>query len=251
MKNFNKKILIISLILALFSTYLVYKYLKSFEDDSKRVEYIEIYVANDNIEAREKIDSKMIKKIKVAKDTYMINSLQNIDEIIGMYAKEKILKGEVIPKERLFEHVDEDLSLRIPDGKRAVSILVNEIVGVADLIKPGDYVDTFVTVDEYRIENGNTTTIFPKTTKLILQNTLVLAVSKEQNRKDEIREETPTTYAVTVAVSIDESEKLILAEDTGRLKLALRPLHEKNTFNTNGIIRNDIIPEKGKLIISK
>lgn len=254
MEGLNKKIIFVAIILALITTFVGYRYINSVQSSStKAVEDKKIIVAAVDIPARTKINADMITEIKVPADSYLINALQSKDQIIGMYTKDKILEGEVIPKERLIEDDKKELSLRIPEGKRAVTVFADKIIGVADLIKPGDYVDVFVTLDEKTIDNGDgrTKTIYPQITKVILQKIQVLAISKEMNRTENTRSETPERYSVTLALTLEESEKIILAEDMGRLRLALRPLEEDKTYNTNGSIRNDISTEKGKMIVPK
>lgn len=252
MKSFNTKLLIISIILAGIAAYLGYGYLKEIEEASmEKPTLVKIIVAAQNIPGRTKIDSSMIKEIEVNEESYLLSSIQDRDKIIGMFTKEEILEGELIPKKRLMEENTEDLSLRIEEGKRAVSISSNEISGVGDLIIPGDYVDVYVTVDEYTVDKKTTRTIYPHITKLLLQNIKVLAISKEMSKSDEQRIETPSKYSITLAVDSSEGEKLIEAEDLGRIKLALRPLIDQSTYDTPGAIRGDIVPDRGKLIIQK
>lgn len=250
--GFNIKLLLISLALAILATYIGYGYLKKIENASlDKPKYIKIIVAARDIPARAKIDSNMIEEIEVNETSYLLNSLQKKDEILGKFTKEKILKGELIPRERLMEEDTEDLSLRIPEGKRAVSISMDEMSGVGDLIRPGDYVDVYVTVDQYIIDKKTSKTIYPQITKLLLQDIEVLAVSKEMKRVDDQRTDIPVAYAVTLGVNAYEGEKLVHGEDFGRLKLALRPLTDKNIYNTPGTIRFDIVPEKGVFTIQK
>lgn len=251
MKNLNKKLLILALIFSTLTTYLVFSYIKGANKVNSEPEYIKIVVASRDIMPREKITSNMIKEIKVLKESHIINSIQDKNKIIGMYTKERIMKGEVIPQERLFKEGEEYLSFRIPKDRRAVSIAVDEMKGVADLIKPGDYVDVYVTVTEKKIENKYNNVVYPEMTKLLLQNILVLAIGKEQFAKDEDRKEIPDRYSVTLAVSATDAEKLILGEEIGVLKLALRPLKDIKINDTPGAIRNDLVPEKGKVIIEK
>lgn len=251
MKSFNIKLIIISLILASLTTYLGYSYIKKLEEESSNIKYKKILVASVNIPPRTRITSKMIEEIEIIEKSYLLNSLESKQEIVGKYTKGRVLKGEVIPSERLMEDGMEDLSLRISQGKRAISISVDEMSGVGDLIKPSDYVDIYVTVDEMGIDNRNTTTIYPQATKLLLQNIQVLAVSKEMNRTDNQRQESPNRYAVTLEVSPGQGEKLVLGEDLGRLKMALRPLTEQRIFETPGVIRGDLVPDKGRMMIQK
>lgn len=251
MKNFGAKLILISLVLATLTTYLGYTYIKKLEVESSNIKYKKILVASVDIPSRTKITSKMIKEIEVNEQSYLLNSIDAKEEILGKYSKDRILKGEVIPSERLMEEEKEDLSLRISEGKRAISISVDEMSGVGDLVKPRDYVDIYVTVDEVRVDSRNTTTIYPQISKLLLQNIEVLAISKEMNRTDKQRKESPDRYSVTLAVSPKQGEKLVLGEDLGRLKMALRPLREGKIFETSGAARGDLVPDKGKMTIQK
>lgn len=233
--NSNKKIIILAVILSIITTYLIFNYINKSQGTVKKEEFIEIYVASKNIDANTEIIANMIKKIKVNKESYMTNSIQNINEIVGKYAKDNIYIGEVIPKGRLLNNDEKDLALRIPDGYRAMSILVNEAIAVSDLLKSGDYVDVYVTADENKEKN------LPHITKLLLENKLVLAIGKELNRIKGLRVETPQRYTLTLAVTVEEGEKLTLAEDMGRLKLVLRPDKAKDKHKTDGTIRKDLV----------
>lgn len=233
--NSTKKIIILAVILSIITTFLIFNYINKSQGTVKKEEFVEIYVASKNIEANTKITTNMIKKIKINKESYMTNSIQNINEIVGSYAKDKIYIGEVVPKGRLLNNDEKELSLRIPEGYRAMSILVNEAIAVSDLLKSGDYVDVYVTLDENKEKN------LPHITKLILEDKLVLAIGKELNRIKGLRVETPQRYTLTLAVTVEEGEKLALGEDMGRLKLVLRPHKAKDKYETDGTIRNDLV----------
>lgn len=251
MKNNNKKILIIAVIMALITSFVGYKFLTDIKPSSTNVEEMKLIVAAEDIPPRTKIEPNMIKEIKVPSESYILDSIQDREKLIGSFTKEQILEGEIIPKQRLIQEDKKDLALRIPDGKRAISISVDEYSGVADLIKPGDNVDVFVTLEEYTIEDERIKIMYPKITKLLLQNLKVLAISQEMNRKDAHRIEIPNRYSITLAVTPDEAEKLVLSENMGVLTIALRPQGDNKLHQTSGTIREDLVPEKGKKVFSK
>ncbi|RKD28777.1 Flp pilus assembly protein CpaB [Thermohalobacter berrensis] len=251
MQNLNKKLFIIALLFALITSYFTYRYLHQIKNKYNKTEYIKVIVATKDILPREKITSEMIEEVKVIKGTNVIKGIQDRSKIIGKYAKGKILKGEVIPADRLFKDEEKFLSFRISNGKRAISIAADNISGVSDLIKPGDYVDVYVTVDEKMIENKYNKVVYPPITKLLLQNIKVLAIDKKQFADNKERKQIPNRYAVTLEVSPIQAEKLVLGEEIGRLKLALRPLNEDKIYNTPGTIRQDIVPDKGKITVPK
>ena len=102
-------------------------------------------------------------------------------------------------------------------NKRAMAVKVNEVVGLPGFVQPGDRVDVMAT-----FENPNSSkTKNEQITKVVLENTLVLATDTQMQRAK--GDEAPTPVKViTLEVSIDEAEKLAMAENGGKLRLALR-----------------------------
>src|SRR5271166_1797595 len=102
------------------------------------------------------------------------------------------------------------LSALIDPGMRAVTLRVDDVRGVAGFILPGDRVDIVLT----RRENND-----KAFADLLLQNAKVLAVDQLANEK----QEGPTVAkAVTVEVSTEQAQKLVLASGVGSLSLVLR-----------------------------
>ncbi len=101
----------------------------------------------------------------------------------------------------------------IPEDKRAVTIRVNDVIGVAGFLLPGNKVDVLNTI-QYSKTSANTTTI--------LKDIRVLAVdqtAKTQENKPII------VRAVTLEVSPKEAEKLLSAKSKGDIQLVLRNPH--------------------------
>jgi pilus assembly protein CpaB len=108
------------------------------------------------------------------------------------------------------------LSTTIGDGKRAVTVAVDDVRGVAGFIFPGDYVDVVLT----RINNGAGDKDF---SEVILQHIKVLAI----DQTSEERQDKPTVAkAVTVELTPEQSLKILLAASTGKLSLILRQSSE-------------------------
>ena len=109
-------------------------------------------------------------------------------------------------------------------NKRAMSVKVDDVIGVAGFIKPADRVDVMVTIEPEGGKQGNTMS------KMILENVKVLAAGTQMERKG--KDEEPTqVQVITVEVDVEEAEKLALASTQGRLRLALR-----NPLNTEHIM---------------
>src|SRR5574341_723338 len=109
-------------------------------------------------------------------------------------------------------------------NKRAMSVKVDDVIGVAGFIKPADRVDVMVTIEPEAGKQGNTIA------KMILENVRVLAAGTQMERKGK-DEEPKQVQVITVEVDVEEAEKLALASNQGRLRLALRnPLNSERVL---------------------
>lgn len=139
------------------------------------------------------------------------------------------------------------LSAVISEGKRAITVRVNDVIGVAGFALPGNYVDILVnTVDENARSQGPEKTI----SKIVLERILVLAIAQEVSR-DETKPK--VVNAVTLEVTPEEAEKIDLARSVGSLSLVLRNQIDIAPAQTEGVTKQqllrgdsapDLMPEK-------
>lgn len=237
MKSVGKKLIIVSFILALLASVVIFVWFKSLEENKEAVVNKIVLIAAEDIPANTLIDKKMVKEVEVIESDITNNYISNSDEIVGKYTKETIFQGEGFVKGRLVNEESSDLSLKIDSNHRAVAINATADAGVADLLKPGHYVDIIVYLPE---KKKGQEVIRPDMAKIILQNVKIIAIDKELNReleekdKQEEGETMPTTFLVTLSIPVESVEKLVLAEDIGSLKLVLRPLDKEENINTEG-----------------
>ncbi len=118
----------------------------------------------------------------------------------------------------------------IPPGMRAISVRVNDVVGVAGFVLPGMRVDVLVTG---RPPNGNDTE-----TRTVLQNITVLSAG--QTIATDGKSQPITTPVVTLLVSPAEAEALTLANSEGRIQLLLRNSTDRATVATSGRRLHDL-----------
>lgn len=244
MEGLNKKILALAIIMALVTCLLLYFYISRLGSDSE-IEYVEIYAASVEIPARTVVEDKMLIKVQVPKDTKIAAGISDKSKIVGKLTKERIIKDEPILLDRLYNDEKTNMAFIIPVGKRAVTIGVNEVTEVGDFLIPGDYVDVIATFDEANVEIGGSKIYYPKYTKLILQNVQVLGVGQNMQVLKEKDKNLPAS--ATLAVTPDEAEKLVLADESGVLRLALKPAADNDTIMTNGVIKDDMVLPKGKI----
>ena len=117
------------------------------------------------------------------------------------------------------------LTITIPEGMRAVSVEVDEVVGVAGFVLPGTRVDVLATVMP-----GTDRT--QTTTRIILQN--VRALAADQQYQQDLDGEPQYVTVVTLLVTPAQAEELTLAATEGRIQLALRNTLDAAEVETQG-----------------
>ena len=132
--------------------------------------------------------------------------------IVSMVKNEPLLPGKLASKE-----AGAGLPPIIPEGMRAVSVRVNEVIGVAGYVLPGTHVDVVATASPTsRTEDA--------TSKLILSNVQVLTAGTRLEQ-DQDKGKPMQVTVVTLLVYPDQAERLALASTEGKIQLALRNPH--------------------------
>lgn len=150
--------------------------------------------------------------------------------------KDRVISAVVAPGEPVLESKlapigsKGGLSAVITPGKRALTVKVNEIVGVAGFALPGNYVDVMVNTQD---EKDN------PISKIVLEKILVLAVAQEAERDPT---KPKVVNAVTLELGPDQAEKLDLARSIGSLTLVLRnQLDSEDLSADGGARRKDLL----------
>jgi pilus assembly protein CpaB len=142
--------------------------------------------------------------------------------IVPIVKNEPILRGKLASKE-----AGSGLPPVIPEGMRAISVRVNEVVGVAGYVLPGNRVDVLATANP--TENRSDTT-----TKVILSNVQVLTAGTRMEQ-DLASTKPVQVTVVTLLVFPEQSERLALASTEGKIQLALRNPLDQGAPETPGI----------------
>jgi len=121
------------------------------------------------------------------------------------------------------------LTVKIPEGMRAVSVRSNDVVGVAGFLYPGSHVDVLVTS---KIENVAREASTPRT-QTILANVEVLTAGQKIEPDPTGKPE--TVNVVTLLLKPEDGEKLVLASSQGSIQFVLRNGADKQTPDTKSI----------------
>jgi pilus assembly protein CpaB len=216
--NQNRMILglAIAIVLAFLLSSFVYRQFKQ-ATSSKAVVTQHIVVAASPLQLGTRVDATNLRLIPWPTGEPVTGMFTRIEDcsnralITPVVANELILESKLASKES-----GAGLPATIPEGMRALSVAVNEVVGVAGFVIPGTMVDVLVTGRLGSGGQGSNENI----TRTILENVRVLAAGQ----KIEVdREGKPQTVPViTLLVSPDDAAKLAMASTQGKIQLALR-----------------------------
>ncbi|MBI4888026.1 MAG: Flp pilus assembly protein CpaB [Acidobacteria bacterium] len=161
-------------------------------------------------------------------DAVPAGSFTDVQDVIGRGLVQAVAEDEtVLPAKLAPVGAGAGLPPIIPEGKRAVSVRVNDVIGVAGYVLPGTHVDVLATVSP---TNDQTT----MTSKVVLTNVLAIA-SGTRIEQDAEQHKPIAVSVVTLLVDPSEAERLTLASTEGKIQLALRNPLDKTAPPTPGI----------------
>lgn len=237
----NRWIYVFAVIFGLITCYFIYDFLVSVEKKMTEGEMQEVVIVAEDIAPNTLLTKEMLITKKLAVDYIHPQALQKKDEAIGSITLISLVEGEQLLKSKVVSKKDttKGLAYLIPQGKRAISIAVDEVSGVAGLLTPGDRVDVAAVVG---IPDATGKEI--SHSLIILQDISVLAIGQNlepKNSKNDSGEEGQTT--ATLAVTGEEARLLLLASQKGAVRLMLRSPVDSSTVNTTSFKAEDFLTE--------
>lgn len=215
----TKGLITIALVFSLLAAVLVYSFLKGLADQTAK-QGLPVVVAKTDVPPKTRLTAGMLQVVNVPAEFIQPGAVQELNKAVGIVAREQIVAGEQVTQRRLLlEGKSAGFTGIIPPDKRAVSVAVTEVTGVAGLVKPGDYVDVIVTFDT-NILGEHLSQIFLQNVRVLAANRDTEAAAAETGKKEAT---TNTKMTVTLAVSPDEATRLTVADEKGKIRLVLRP----------------------------
>jgi len=166
-----------------------------------------------------KIEARHVKMVSLPDDVVPVGAITALEDIEDKVAKAEILRGEFLLEGRVAEHDEgSTLAALVEQKKRAITVRVDDVVGVAGFLLPGNNVDVLAS----RLERGSGSR--RAVTETILTNIKVLAVDQTARTDDS---DPVVVRAVTLEVSPKQAEILVARMEEGTIQLTLRnPLEE-------------------------
>ncbi|WP_426194794.1 Flp pilus assembly protein CpaB [Massilia sp. DWR3-1-1] len=159
------------------------------------------------------------------------------EKLLSRVVKDALAAGDPVTEAKLAAR-DAGLSSLIGKGNRAITVRVNDVIGVAGFALPGNYVDVIVSTQK-DAPNGERSTEL-NVSKIVLERILVLAVAQDVGR-DESKPR--VVNAVTLEVTPAQAEHLDLARSVGTLSLALRNQLDNSDVHSDGATKRTLLQE--------
>jgi pilus assembly protein CpaB len=247
----NKRFFIVlvgALLFGLLAAASVSRYLSSAQAYSKNL--TKVAVAKVAIPVGTRIIAEQVMVVQFPKESTPDGAFDSPEKLAGRVAVTNIGPREPITEARLApEGTAGGLSAVIPEGYRAMTVKVDDVVGISGFIMPDTLVDVVVVIDPEE-KSGTQNPI----SKIVLQNIKVLANGQNIDKPQDQREAN-SVKAVTLLVTPEQAEKLALASSEGKLQLVMRNSIDQGDEQTPGINKRQLLggeravpaPEPGSL----
>lgn len=205
-----------------------YNYLQKMPPRTITIPTTPVVVAATDLDVGAELGRDDIRLIEWPANAVPSGAISNPSEVIGRGLVLPVIQNEpILPMKLASKDAGAGLPPAIPPGLRAVSVRVNEVIGVAGYVLPGTRVDVVATVNPTDQRQDITS-------KVILTNVQVLAAGTKIERDTDRNKPMPVSV-VTLLVDPEEAERLTLASSEGKIQLALRNPLDKTTTATHGV----------------
>jgi pilus assembly protein CpaB len=221
----------VALVVALIATYAVWRVIESTKQ-STRIATAPVVVAAGDIPEGKLIDRLELTVAQWPVGTVPAGAYGTVDSVAGRVTRVNVFKGEPFVPGRLApEGTSAGLVTKIAPGRRAMTIAINSVSGVAGMIQPESRVDILLTPS-----GGGTD---GRKVKIFMENMRVLAINTQITPTADGRAISGTH--ATLDVSPEESERLAVAQSQGSIQLIMRGYGDPNIVNTKGATAREVL----------
>ena len=198
----------------------------------------QIAVAAADIEIGARLAPEMLKMVEWPVSSVPPGAFSEMAALEGRVVKTSVTRGEPLIEGKLAPvGTKGGLSAVVAEGKRAMTVRVNDVVGVAGFALPGNFVDIMVNTQNDAVKRGDQDKAI---SKIVLERILVLAVAQESDRDGT---KPKVVNAVTLEVSPPQAEELDLARSVGTLSLVLRNQADPKPGGTEGATKSSLLKD--------
>lgn len=201
----------LALAVGLLVSFTVYNKLRAMTGANNQ-QLVQVVVAANDVQIGSKLTDHDVRLAAFPQTSIPPGAFTRISQVRDRGVILPISRGDFVLPDKLADaNAGAGLPSMIPQGMRAVSVRVNDVVSVAGFVQPGTRVDVLATGIHGGGESQTTT---------VLENVAVIAVGR--SLLDRVTGDTQNNGVITLLVSPDDAQKLTLASQEGRIQLALR-----------------------------
>jgi len=206
-----------------------YNYLQHMPVRTQSIPTRPVVIAATDLDVGAEIRREDIRIIEWPANAVPASAFGDPKDVIGRGLLLPVIQNEpILPMKLASTEAGAGLPPAIPPGLRAVSVRVNEVIGVAGYVLPGTRVDVVATVSPTGQNNDIAS-------KVVLTNVQVLAAGTKIERNTGDKNKPIPVTVVTLLVDPEEAERLTLASTEGKIQLALRNPLDKTMPTTHGV----------------
>lgn len=260
----NRRYVVLALVLALLSAILVYAAISRASGDdggASSASMARVVVAKEAIPARTEVTASMVELRQIPVNARGDLALTAIEDVVGKVTRYPIAVNEQLLSSKLvstdLSAESDALSFVVPKDMRAMAIKTAQVIGAGGLVLPGDYVDViwdFPQNDPYLsaviMQNVEVTAVQQEIVDVAPQEgesegaAEAVAVDGAQRERTTEAPVEPTASTVTVLLTPAQAQLLLLAEDRGNIRLALRGFGDAGQPSTTLATILDLVPKQ-------
>ena len=219
----------IAVLLAAVASLGMYRIVSRMPVAAAEVRSIDVVVAQHPLKLGTRVTPDHVKVVKWPAETPIAGAFAKIEDVVNRGVIAAVAENEPLTDAKLASlEAGAGLPPSIPPGMRAVSVKVNEVVGVAGFVVPGTRVDVMVTLTNR--QQGQ-----ESMTRVVVSNVQVLTAGTRYDQ-EKAKEGTPIpSTVVTLLVTPEDGERIALAASEGQIMLTLRNPLDTDSTTTTGV----------------
>ena len=216
----------VAVLLAVIASLGMYRIVSRMPATAAEANTVDVVVAQLPLKLGTRILADHVRVVRWPKDAPVEGAFSKIDDVLNRGVIAAVAMNEPLTGAKLAAlEAGAGLPPSIPQGMRAISVKVNEVVGVAGFVVPGTRVDVMVTLKGRQDEQSMT--------RIVCSNVQVLTAGTRYDQEKAKEGNAIPSTVVTLLVKPDDGERIALAAEEGQLMLSLRnPLDVEPTITT-------------------
>jgi pilus assembly protein CpaB len=238
-------IFLLAILIAALSAAMIYRYLREQQlalEQARNAALgstVDVTVASETLTIGSRIEPYHVRIVRWPLDAEPEGAIHDVKKVVGRIARTTLQKNRPVVEADLISEGAGLLPLLITEGMRGMSVKVDKVTGVSGFVTPSSRVDVLV--------SGNVEGAGDQErelqSKLVLQNIKVLAIGTTIEQQDNEATEVPT---VTLLLTPEDAEKLILAARQEPVHLALRNYRDEESVTTQGVTTRELFGRDGR-----